>query len=217
MQHDTPIEHTEAQHVFKKVWKKHHYQREKKQFVTPDHPSKEMPSKEDLESWQTDGTSSEAKTSDNPELKTIQTESHIDRVEMAMDVVRGFSDWGADCPNSDKPSINLDSNGVRVNWGRQKCRVSLMGQRVTIFDFNFGNTNVDWPEPIKTVTRSYFQALFLGLETQVKDKKKHQEIYIFTRAMGFRWFEPFFVSKGVVASPIPGCFTQLSRVECRMS
>ena len=161
VQHDTPIEHTEAQHVFKKVWKKHHYQREKKQFVTPDHPSKEMPVKEDLKSWQTDGTS-EAKMGDNSELKTIQTDSHIDRVEMAMDVVRGFSDWGADCPNSDKPGINLDSNGVRVNWGRQKCRVSLMGQRITIFDFNFGNTNVNWPEPIKTVTRSnYFQPFFV--------------------------------------------------------
>ena len=201
MQHDTPIEHTEAQHVFKKVWKKHHYQREKKQFVTPDHPSKEMPSKEDLQSWQTDGTSSEAKTNDNPELKTIQTESHIDRVEMAMDVVRGFSDWGADCPNSDKPSINLDSNGVRVNWGRQKCRVSLMGQRVTIFDFNFGNTNVDWPEPIKTVTRSYFQALFLGLETQVKDKKKHQEIYISHGPWVLDGLSHFLFQKGSLLHP----------------
>lgn len=28
-----------VQNIFKKVWKKHHYQREKKRFVTPDHPA----------------------------------------------------------------------------------------------------------------------------------------------------------------------------------
>ncbi|CAE7033098.1 carA2 [Symbiodinium sp. CCMP2592] len=28
-----------------------------------------------------------------------------------------------------------------------------MGQSITLFDFNFGNTNVNWPEPVKTVVQ----------------------------------------------------------------
>ena len=76
----------------------------------------------------------------------------IDSVELAVDIlVRGFTDWNAGCDENRWPSMNVDSNGLRVDWGRQKCWVRLMGQTCTLFDFNFGNTDLSWPEPLKTV------------------------------------------------------------------
>ena len=54
----------------------------------------------------------------------------IDTVERAVDIlVRGFDDWSAGCPDTTWPSLSMDSNGMHVNWGRQKCYVQLMGQR----------------------------------------------------------------------------------------
>lgn len=240
-----------VQNIFKKVWKKHHYQREKKRFVTPDHPAHpahpsqkakaeaakaeaeakkakeallqrqqenhqeddedEVEFQEDSEdvSDDFDGDTSQslidsetnslsnstgwrrrrrrwlrrrifssvvntvsnaANTVANGVTNTVAdaysqaadkvsfvANTAIDSVEMAVDILsQGFSDWSADCPEATKPSLNVDSNGVSVNWGRQKCRISLMGQRVTIFDFNFGSTNVNWPEPLKTVAKPGF-------------------------------------------------------------
>ncbi|CAE7945520.1 carA2 [Symbiodinium necroappetens] len=76
----------------------------------------------------------------------------IDTVEMAVTILlRGFTDFGAGCPDSSWPSMGVDSTGFRINWGRQKCYIRLMGQSITLFDFNFGNTNVNWPEPVRTV------------------------------------------------------------------
>ena len=76
----------------------------------------------------------------------------IDSVEMAVDIlVRGFSDWTAGCDENRFPSMSVDSHGLDVDWGRQKCWVRLMGQKLTLFDFNFGTTDLDWPEPLKTV------------------------------------------------------------------
>eukprot|EP00913_Durusdinium_trenchii_P030664 g28719.t1 len=76
----------------------------------------------------------------------------IDSVEMAVDIlIRGFTDWNAGCDENRYPSMDVDSNGLRVDWGRQKCWVRLMGQTCTLFDFNFGNTDLSWPEPLKTV------------------------------------------------------------------
>lgn len=236
-----------VQNIFKKVWKKHHYQREKKRFVTPDHPAhpsqkakaeaakaeakkneallqrhqqeNHQEDEEDEVEFQEDSDqdvsddfdgdtsqslidsetnslsnstgwrrrrrrwlrrrifSSVVNTVSNAASSAVNSVTNtmadaysqaadkvafvantaIDSVEMAVDILtQGFSDWSADCPEATKPSLNVDSNGVSVNWGRQKCRISLMGQRVTIFDFNFGNTNVNWPEPLKTVAKPGF-------------------------------------------------------------
>ena len=77
----------------------------------------------------------------------------IDSVEMAVDIlVNGFSDWNAGCPDTRTPDMSIDGNGIHVDWGRQKCWVRLMGQTCNLFDFNFGSVNLDWPEPLKTVT-----------------------------------------------------------------
>ncbi|CAE7388839.1 unnamed protein product, partial [Symbiodinium microadriaticum] len=88
----------------------------------------------------------------------------IDSVEMAVDIlVRGFTDWNAGCDESSWPSMRIDARGLNVNWGRQKCWVRLMGQTCNLFDFNFGVTDLNWPEPIKTVAEfgiSAVKALF---------------------------------------------------------
>ena len=39
---------------------------------------------------------------------------------------------------------------MALNWGRQTCRIRLMGQQITLFDFNFGSLEMTWPAPIKT-------------------------------------------------------------------
>ncbi|CAE7837935.1 ttn-1, partial [Symbiodinium necroappetens] len=104
----------------------------------------------------------------------------IDTVEMAVAILlKGFSDWGADCEISG-PSIRdyieeCEITGSReqkfgwfgtisvpiiecrqrsvlmaLDWGRQKCKISLMGQEITLFDFNFGSLEMTWPAPIET-------------------------------------------------------------------
>ncbi|CAE7248649.1 hypothetical protein AK812_SmicGene4922 [Symbiodinium microadriaticum] len=81
----------------------------------------------------------------------------IDTVEMAVAILlKGFSDWGADCEISG-PSIRdyieeCEITGSReqrsvlmaLDWGRQKCKISLMGQEraQTERDLHGG----DWPK-----------------------------------------------------------------------
>ncbi|CAE7239452.1 unnamed protein product [Symbiodinium sp. CCMP2592] len=104
----------------------------------------------------------------------------IDTVEMAVNILlRGFTDWAADCDISgpsirdyvDECSITgyREERGIfgwtfripiveckqksvlmALNWGRQKCWIRLMGQQITLFDFNFGSLEMAWPAPIKT-------------------------------------------------------------------
>lgn len=78
----------------------------------------------------------------------------IDTVEMAVTILlRGFTDWDASCPDMQWPSMTVNSNGLYVDWGKQYCYIRLMGQSITLLDFDFGDTSLNWPEPIKTVTR----------------------------------------------------------------
>lgn len=42
----------------------------------------------------------------------------IDTVEAAVNIlIHGFSDFSADCPNQDSPSISVDTSGFHVNFG----------------------------------------------------------------------------------------------------
>ena len=42
----------------------------------------------------------------------------IDTVEAAVNILlHGFSDWSADCPNQDSPSIEVDTSGFHVHFG----------------------------------------------------------------------------------------------------
>lgn len=78
----------------------------------------------------------------------------IDTVEMAINIlINGFTDWDAGCPGTTWPTMFVDSNGLSVDWGRQNCFIRLMGQSITIMDFDFGDLSLTWPEPIKTVTK----------------------------------------------------------------
>ena len=38
-------------------------------------------------------------------------------------------------------------------------QVSLMGKTIKLIDFNFGSTNLQWPEPLKTVTEFGIQPI----------------------------------------------------------
>ena len=78
----------------------------------------------------------------------------IDTVEMAINIlINGFTDWDAGCPGTKWPTMSVDSNGLSVDWGKQNCYIRLMGQSITIMDFDFGDLSLTWPEPIKTVTK----------------------------------------------------------------
>jgi len=83
---------------------------------------------------------------------TFVANTVIDSVELAIDIlVRGFSDWNAGCPDTRTPDMQINGDGILVDWGRQKCWVRLMGQTCNLFDFNFGSVALMWPEPLKTV------------------------------------------------------------------
>ena len=62
----------------------------------------------------------------------------IDTVEMAMAILTQGFDFGASCPISDSPSVDANPDRVKINFGRQKCQATLVGQTITLFDFNFG-------------------------------------------------------------------------------
>ncbi|CAE7687129.1 unnamed protein product [Symbiodinium sp. CCMP2456] len=67
---------------------------------------------------------------------TFVANTVIDSVEMAIDIlVRGFSDWNAGCPDTRTPDMHIDGDGIRVDWGRQKCWVRLMGHWVLAKEF----------------------------------------------------------------------------------
>ena len=72
----------------------------------------------------------------------------IDTVEQAMAILTNDFDFSANCPNWNGPSISVDNDGISVDWGRQRCRVTLVGQSLTLFDMNFGSTNVNFPDPL---------------------------------------------------------------------
>eukprot|EP00439_Symbiodinium_sp_Y106_P083978 s846_g24.t1 len=81
----------------------------------------------------------------------------IDTVEMAVQILlKGFTDWNAGCEDPVWPSIKFFDwfgGGILATWGKQKCWVRLMGQTITLFDFDFGLTVLPWPEPIKAAVK----------------------------------------------------------------
>lgn len=72
----------------------------------------------------------------------------IDTVEQAVAILSQGFDWSASCPNWTGPSLSISDSGISVDWGRQRCRLTLVGQTLTLFDLNFGNTNVAFPAPL---------------------------------------------------------------------
>ncbi|CAE7244003.1 unnamed protein product [Symbiodinium sp. CCMP2592] len=85
----------------------------------------------------------------------------IDTVEMAVQILlKGFTDWSAGCEDPVWPSIeffdwtliNLGA-GIYAQFGYQSCWVRLMGEKITLFEFNFGHKVLKWPEPISKMIR----------------------------------------------------------------
>ena len=37
-----------------------------------------------------------------------------------------FPEWSAGCPEFDKPSLSVDSNGLSLNFGRQRCEAAVL-------------------------------------------------------------------------------------------
>ena len=71
---------------------------------------------------------------------------------------RGFNDWSASCTNN-LPSVGMNGSELCVNFGHNSCSISLMGQRVTLFDWNWGrkavnlNKIVEQIPPLSYLTR----------------------------------------------------------------
>mmetsp|Transcript_52947 Transcript_52947/g.118783 ORF Transcript_52947/g.118783 Transcript_52947/m.118783 type:complete len:927 (+) Transcript_52947:279-3059(+) len=111
---------------------------------------------------------------------------------MAVDIlIRGFSDWSAGCPDTRTPSISVDHGGISVDWGRQKCWVRLMGQTCNLFDFNFGVSNVDWPEEIAVLTSfglSPIKAMF-GLGYDLVQCAMGDSVVEVVKCLGMRLLE----------------------------
>jgi len=75
----------------------------------------------------------------------------INTVEMAVEILaRGFSDWSARCDIT-HPTVGVSTHALDVNFGRQRCTVSLMGQGLTLFDFNFGTKRATFPSELRAV------------------------------------------------------------------
>lgn len=72
----------------------------------------------------------------------------IDTVEQAVAILSQGFDFSANCPNWSGPSLSVSDSGLSVDWGRQRCRVTLVGQTLTLFDMNFGSTSVAYPAPL---------------------------------------------------------------------
>ncbi|CAE7322860.1 unnamed protein product, partial [Symbiodinium sp. CCMP2456] len=69
----------------------------------------------------------------------------ISTVEMAVSILTaGFDDWGATCNNA-APSLGMNGRTFEINFGRQRCKVSLMNQEMTLYDFNWGKKTVNLP------------------------------------------------------------------------
>ncbi|CAE7564912.1 unnamed protein product [Symbiodinium sp. CCMP2592] len=86
----------------------------------------------------------------------------ISTVEMAVNIlIKGFSDWSARCPNNFNMKLKREGRWITFDIGRQRCEVSLMGQKITLFDINLGKKSVSFdiikmiPEP----TRSYLNVV----------------------------------------------------------
>eukprot|EP00435_Cladocopium_sp_Y103_P061658 s1182_g23.t1 len=75
----------------------------------------------------------------------------IDTVEQAIAILSQGFDWSANCPNWSGPSMSISESDISVDWGRQRCRLTLVGQTLTLFDLNFGTTTVNFPAPIKAM------------------------------------------------------------------
>ncbi|CAE7834413.1 unnamed protein product, partial [Symbiodinium necroappetens] len=69
----------------------------------------------------------------------------ISTVEMAVSILTaGFDDWDASCSNA-APSLGMRGRKLEINFGRQHCKVSLMNQKMTLYDFNWGKKTVNLP------------------------------------------------------------------------
>ena len=62
----------------------------------------------------------------------------------------GFSDWSASCTNN-LPSVGMNGGELYVNFGHNSCSISLMGQRVTLFDWNWGRRAVSLNKIIEQI------------------------------------------------------------------
>ena len=115
---DHPQHPEKVQTIFKKVWKKHHYQREKKRFVTPDHPAHPENQKE--------------KTEDESLLQEDHEEDHEDLHEDSDD-----HDPSEDFEDGTSQSlIDSDVNSISNSTGWRKGGIAVGGCWVApTFDF----------------------------------------------------------------------------------
>lgn len=72
----------------------------------------------------------------------------INTVEQAVAILINGFDFSAGCPHWVWPSLGVSNTDITIGFGRQMCEVVLVGQRLTLFDFNWGTLTVPFPAPI---------------------------------------------------------------------
>jgi len=72
----------------------------------------------------------------------------INTVEQAVSILINGFDFSAGCPHWVWPSLAVSDESISINFGRQNCGVTLVGQHLTLFDFNWGVLTVAYPAPI---------------------------------------------------------------------
>ncbi|CAE7256573.1 unnamed protein product [Symbiodinium sp. CCMP2592] len=83
----------------------------------------------------------------------------IATLEMAVSILTGgFGDWSGSC-TTNLPSVGMSGGEFFVDFGHNKCSISLMNQEAKLFDWNFGrhavslNKMIEQIPPLSYLTR----------------------------------------------------------------
>ena len=98
--------------------------------------------------------------------------STVDTLELALPVIGGgggLGGLGADCGGTSFPSItSFDEEGLKINFGRLKCHLTVAGQGINLFEFEFGEKAIPLPGPLKDLFNNIVKLLPEELKTIVR-------------------------------------------------
>ncbi|CAE7701179.1 unnamed protein product, partial [Symbiodinium pilosum] len=76
----------------------------------------------------------------------------IDTVDKATVILMNFKGFkfSSDCKPR-KPSLSLSGRNLKVGFGGLDCKVTLVGQTITLFNHDFGSKDVTFPDPLEVL------------------------------------------------------------------